>query len=354
MSDTSGRLLRLLSLLQSPREWPGSELAAQLRVSLRTVRRDVERLRHLGYPVRATMGPVGGYRLVAGKALPPLLLDDEEAVAIAVGLRVAAVQAVAGIDDASVRALAKLEQVLPARLRSRVGSLRAATVPLPVQDAPTVDPDTLTVLATAAANRERVRFGYRTGDGTDTTRLVEPYRLVPAGRRWYLVGYDVDREDWRNFRVDRVGEPRPTGVRTAPREPPGGDAAAFLTGRLYSLAPTYTAVATLHAPLGDMAGRLGGAADLEPVDDRSCRLRSHADTLEWLAFRLVTLGCEFEVHEPPEFAEYLHALAARVSRAAGGASGSVASGSVASGSVVSGSVATGGFDAGAARAAVGG
>ncbi|HEY2675311.1 MAG TPA: YafY family protein [Rugosimonospora sp.] len=340
MSDTSGRLLRLLSLLQSPREWPGGELAAQLRVSLRTVRRDVERLRDLGYPVRATMGPVGGYRLVAGKALPPLLLDDEEAVAIAVGLRVAAVQAVAGIDDASVRALAKLEQVLPSRLRARVGSLRAATVPLPVQDAPAVDPDTLTVLATAAANRERVRFGYRSVDGTDSVRLVEPYRLVPAGRRWYLVGYDVDREDWRNFRVDRVGEPRPTGVRTAPREPPGGDAAAFLTGRLYSLAPTYTAVATLHAPLRDMAARLGGAAaDLEPVDDRSCRLRSHADTLEWLAVRLTTLGCEFEVHEPPELAEYLHALAARVTRAAGGTSGSVGSGVC---------------DAGAARAAVGG
>jgi predicted DNA-binding transcriptional regulator YafY len=316
MSETSGRLLKLLSLLQTPREWPGSELAGRLRVSLRTVRRDIERLRDLGYPVQASMGAVGGYRLVAGAAMPPLLLDDEEAVAIAIGLRTAAVHAVNGIDEASVRALAKLEQVLPARLRYRVGMLTAATVPLLAWNQPTVDPEELTLLAAAIANRERLRFGYRANDGTHSERLVEPHRLVSAGRRWYLVAYDNDQDDWRIFRVDRIREPNPTGVRTAPRELPAEDAAAFVTSKAYSLAPTYTAVATLHAPVEEVAGRLGDApGDLEPIDEHSCRLRSHTDTLEWLAFRLATLGCEFEVHEPPELAAYLGTLAARMTRA---------------------------------------
>jgi predicted DNA-binding transcriptional regulator YafY len=318
MSETSGRLLRLLSLLQTPREWPGSELAQRLRVSLRTVRRDIERLRDLGYPVQASMGSEGGYRLIAGTAMPPLLLDDEEAVAIAVGLRTAAVHAVTGIAEASVRAMAKLEQVLPARLRYRVSNLRAATVPMLTPNEPTVDPEDLAVLAAAIANRERLRFDYRAVEGADSTRLVEPHRLVSARQRWYLVAYDNDRDDWRIFRVDRIGTPRPTGVRTAPRELPAEDAAAFLTSKLYSLVPTYTAVATLHAPVEEVAGRLGGAAtDLEPIDEESCRLRSHSDTLEWLAFRLAMLGCEFEVHGPPELIAYLRTLAARVTRAVG-------------------------------------
>lgn len=316
MTDTPGRLLRLLSLLQTPREWPGSELAERLEVSPRTIRRDIDRLRDLGYPVQATMGAVGGYRLVAGAAMPPLLLDDEEAVAIAVGLRSAAGYAVDGIEEASVRALAKLEQVLPSRLRYRVGALGAATVPLPGSDRARVDPEVLTVLAAAIANREKARFGYRANDGTETRRLVEPHRLVADRHRWYLVGFDNDRDDWRIFRVDRIDRPQPTGLRATPRELPAEDAAAFLTSKLYSLAPTYQAVATLHLPLAEAARRLGTApADLEPIDERSCRLRSHTDTLEWLASRLAMLGCEFEVHEPPELAEYLRALAARVARA---------------------------------------
>jgi len=223
MTDTPARLLKLLSLLQTPREWPGGELAGRLRVSPRTIRRDVERLRDLGYPVRATKGAVGGYRLVAGAARPPLLFDDEETVAIAVGLRAAAGQAVQGIEEASLRALAKLEQVLPSRLRYRVGSLTAATVPMFYEGGPTVDPQDLTVLAAAVAGGERLRFRYRAGDGAESRRLVEPYRLVATGRRWYLVGHDCDRDDWRIFRVDRIGEPLPTGARTTPRELPGGD-----------------------------------------------------------------------------------------------------------------------------------
>ncbi|MFG2001517.1 helix-turn-helix transcriptional regulator [Spirillospora sp. NPDC048911] len=320
MSDTPGRLLSLLSLLQMPREWPGSELAERLRVSPRTIRRDIERLRELGYPVEASMGAVGGYRLVAGTAMPPLLLDDEEAVAIAVGLRTAAGYPVDGIGEASVRAMAKLEQVLPSRLRYRVGALSAATVPVPPHAGrPSVDPEDLTVLAAAAANHERLRFRYEGAGGGESRRLVEPYHLVPLHQRWYLVAYDVERDGWRVFRVDRVQEPRPTGQRYAPRELPGEDAAAFVTGKLYSLVPTYSAVATLHAPAEQVRGRVGdGPGDIEPIDDHTCRLRSHTDTLPWLAQSLLLLGCEFEVHEPPELIDHLRELSGRALRASGG------------------------------------
>jgi predicted DNA-binding transcriptional regulator YafY len=264
------------------------------------------------------MGADGGYRLVAGAAMPPLLLDDEEAVAIAIGLRTAAAHAVDGIEESSVRALAKLEQVLPSRLRYRLGALRTATVPMLSWSAPTVEPAALTLLAAAIANRERLRFAYQGAGGEESRRHIEPHRLVSAGRRWYLVGFDLDRDDWRIFRVDRIASPVPTGARSTPRELPAEDAAAFVTNKLYALAPTYRAEATLHAPIEQVAARLGDStADLEPIDEHSCRLHGHTDTLEWLAFRLAMLGCEFEVHEPPELAEYLRALAGRVSRAAG-------------------------------------
>ncbi|MFG2223595.1 helix-turn-helix transcriptional regulator [Streptomyces sp. NPDC048644] len=319
MSETSARLLRLLSLLQTPREWPGSELAARLGVTARTIRRDIERLRDLGYPVHATRGAVGGYRLAAGRAMPPLLLDDEEAVAIAVGLRSAATHTVTGMAEASVRALAKLEQVLPARLRRRVGTLGTATVPMPADGAPTVAPGHLTALAAAITNRERLRFRYRTGTGEATARLVEPHRLVAAGRRWYLVAYDNDREDWRIFRVDRLAEPFPTGVRVPPRELPAADAVAYLQERMRGPASGHRAVATVYAPADEVTARLGGpaAGDVEPLGPGSCRVRLTPDTLEWLALRLALLGCEFTVHEPPELAAYLREMGARVTRAAG-------------------------------------
>ncbi|MCA2223987.1 helix-turn-helix transcriptional regulator [Nonomuraea aurantiaca] len=315
---TSSRLLDLLSLLQIPREWPGGELAERLGVSRRTIRRDIDRLRDLGYPVDATMGADGGYRLAAGTAMPPLLLDDDEAVAIAVGLATAARNPVRGIAEASVRALAKLGQVLPARLRHRVSSLTAATVPLPAADGPDLDPEQLTTLAAAIANRERVRFGYPSADGADSSRLVDPYRLVPAGRRWYLLGYDNDRDDWRIFRIDRISRLMATGARVTPRDLPATDAAAYVADRLYSLVPTYEAVVTVHAPAADVARRLGaGVGELTPIGERTCRLRCHADTLEWLAFRLTLLACDFEVHEPAELTGHLRAIAARLTRAAG-------------------------------------
>src|SRR5262245_51650675 len=206
MTETSSRLLTLLSLLQERRDWPGGELAERLEVSGRTIRRDVERLRELGYPVESLTGPAGGYRLRAGTAMPPLLLDDDEAIAIAVGLLTAARSSVTGIEENAVRALVKLEQVLPAHLRRRVAALGSATI-APSFAGPTVAPQHLTLIAAACRDHECVRFAYRRRDGTGSRRDVEPHTLVNLGRRWYLVGWDRGREDWRTFRLDRLSGP---------------------------------------------------------------------------------------------------------------------------------------------------
>src|ERR671930_763502 len=227
MRETSSRLLDLLSLLQTRRDWPGNALAERLEVSGRTIRRDVERLRRLGYPVESLTGPAGGYRLRAGSAMPPLLLDDEEAIAIAVGLRTAAGASVTGIEEAAVRALVKLEQVLPARVRRRVRALGAATSTLPAPG-PTVDPHDLTVIAAACRDSECLRFAYRGRDGAESRREVEPHSLVNHGRRWYLVAWDRRRDDWRTFRLDRIAKPAPMGLRFMPRRLPAKDAAAYV------------------------------------------------------------------------------------------------------------------------------
>ncbi|MEU6274917.1 YafY family protein [Streptomyces populi] len=319
-TDTPARLLQLLSLLQTPREWPGGELSQRLGVSRRTVRRDIDRLRELGYPVQATKGADGGYRLVAGTAMPPLVLDDEEAVAIAVGLRAGAGHAVAGVDEASVRALAKLEQVLPSRLRRRVSTLQAATTPLTSGDGASIAPETLTVMASSIAGQERLRFDYRSGDGTPSRRLTEPYRLVSTGRRWYLVAYDLDREDWRTFRVDRVAEPFATGARFTPRELPTGNAAEFLRQSMYGRQETYTFDVTFAAPAEFVATRVPAWVGApEPIDEHSCRLRaSSSDSLNWLAVRIAMVDCDFTVREPRELADYVRKLGARLIRAGGG------------------------------------
>ncbi|MET8306846.1 YafY family protein [Micromonospora sp. NPDC005173] len=316
MNDTSARLLRLLSLLQTPREWPGSELAERLQVAPRTVRRDIDRLRELGYPVQATRGAQGGYRLVAGKAMPPLLLDDEEAVAIAVGLRTAARQPVAGIAEASLRALAKLQQVLPPRLGRRVSALTATALPTPAASASLVDPTQLTVLAAAASTNERVRFNYRNHDGAVSRRLVEPHRLVVVGRRWYLLAHDNERNDWRTFRIDRIDNAQTTGTRVPPRDPPADDLAAFVASQLYDLAPVFRAVVTLALPAGQAAAQLGDyTGELRPTDDTSCRWHSPQDTIDWLAVRLTLLGCDFTVHEPVALVDHLRQLGGRITRA---------------------------------------
>jgi predicted DNA-binding transcriptional regulator YafY len=318
MSQTSARLLKLLSLLQTRRDWPGEELARRLEVSGRTIRRDVERLRSLGYPVDALTGPAGGYRLHAGTAMPPLLLDDDEAVAIAVGLRTATGAAVTGIEETSVRALVKLEQVLPSHLRRRVQALQSATATLGATG-PTVDPEVLALLAGACRDRERVRFAYRARDGTTGRRCVEPHSLVHLGRRWYLLAFDCDRDDWRTFRVDRLERPAPGGLRFAARDVPGGDAATYVASNLSGAPYRYQARVTLHAPAARLPGRLDLWGSIEPLDEGRCELRTSDDSLDWLAVRIGMLGVDFEVHEPPELVERFRALAGRFARAAGAA-----------------------------------
>jgi predicted DNA-binding transcriptional regulator YafY len=317
MSQTSSRLLELLSLLQGRRDWPGNELAARLEVSGRTIRRDMERLRQLGYPVESLSGPAGGYRLRAGTAMPPLLLDDEEAIAIAVGLRTAARASVTGIEETAVRALVKLEQVLPAHLRRRVGALGSAMSTLPVAG-PTVDPQHLTVIASACRDSVCLRFAYRSRDGTDSRREVEPQSLVNRGRRWYLVAWDRRREDWRTFRIDRLANPASTGVRFTPRTPPAKDAAAYVERSIAGAANRFEVRVTLHAPAEEMTRRVPAHwGTVEPIDAHTCEYRTGDDDVRWLALRIAMVGVDFEVHEPPELLEELRTLASRLRRATG-------------------------------------
>jgi predicted DNA-binding transcriptional regulator YafY len=318
MLETSARLLRLLSLLQARRDWTGPQLAERLGVTTRTVRNDVERLRSLGYPVDAAPGVSGGYRLGVGAALPPLLLDDDEAVAVAIGLRSAAGGTVAGIEDSSVRAMAKLERLLPSRLRRRVGTLAAAMVTLPGPGS-TVDADTLMAIAAACRDHERLRFDYRTHDGAGSLRGTEPHRLVNAGRRWYLLAWDVDRRDWRTFRVDRIGLRPPAGPRFAPREMPEDEVTDRLSRSLATATWRYRVRVTVRAPAAEIAGRLPAAITVEPVDDATCVIGVGSDTPHMLALYLGMLDADFEIDgsAAPELAEHLRTLAARYARAVG-------------------------------------
>ncbi|WP_028805255.1 helix-turn-helix transcriptional regulator [Streptomyces sp. 142MFCol3.1] len=317
MLDTSARLLRLLSLLQAHREWSGADLAERLGVTPRTVRRDVDRLRELGYPVNASPGTGGGYQLGAGAELPPLLLDDDEAVAVAVGLRTAAGQGIEGIGETSVRALAKLEQVLPHRLRRRIGALNAFTVPMLRGPQPsTVDPAVLTELANACRDGERLRFEYRDHGGSSTRRTVEPHRLVCTERRWYLVAWDVDRDDWRTFRVDRVTPRPPHGPRFAPRTPPAEDLAAYVSEGVSTGAYATHAVIRLLVPLEEAAERISpSAGTLEASGPDSCVLRTGAASLDVMVVHVTMTGFEFEVLEPAGLTDALTAARDRLSRA---------------------------------------
>jgi predicted DNA-binding transcriptional regulator YafY len=314
MKATSARLLRLLGLLQTRPEWSGGELADRLGVSTRTLRRDVDKLRELDYPVHAGMGPGGGYRLGAGARLPPLLLDDEEAMAVAVALRTATGGSVAGIGEASLRALVKLEQVLPSPLRHRVQALQIATVEVP--GTPSVDAEVLAAAATACRDHQRLRFDYHDHRDAPSVRVTEPLQLVAWGRRWYLVAWDLERDDWRTFRVDRLRPRAPTGPRFAPRELPGGDAAAFVARGVAQLWP-YQATVRLHAPADSPAARRCATyGRIEPVDEQTCLLHAGADTPHALAFLLGALEAGFDVKDAPELAEQLLRQADRYRRAA--------------------------------------
>jgi predicted DNA-binding transcriptional regulator YafY len=318
MLETSARLLRLLSLLQTRKDWSGAELAQRLGVTDRTVRRDVDKLRSLGYPVNASTGVTGGYQLGAGAALPPLLLDDDEAVAVAIGLRTATAGAVTGIEETSVRALAKLEQVLPHRLRRRISALQNYTVRITVEGGPTVAPDVLTTIANACRDHERLRFDYLDHHECQSLRTVEPHRLVNWGRRWYLVAWDTDRTDWRTFRVDRLRPRSPTGPKFAPRDPPGGDVADYVSRGVSSAAWRYRARIVLHAPAEVVLERINPAVGLvEAIDERTCVLTTGAGSVDTMIVHLGLLDVDFEVTEPPELVDRIREWARRYRSAVG-------------------------------------
>jgi len=320
MLETSARLLRLLSLLQSRRGWTGPELADRLGVTARTIRNDVDRLRRLGYAVDATPGPAGGYRLGTGAVVPPLLLDDDEAVAVAIGLRSAAGGSVAGIEETSVRALIKLEQLLPAPLRRRLQALETSIVTPPSAE-PGIDPGVLTVIAAACRDHERVRFDYLRHDGTGSRRDVEPHRMVHAGRRWYLVAWDTDRQDWRTFRIDRIDLPRNhAGPRFTPRTLADAEVARRVASGVGTATWRYRARITAHAPAEVLAARLPPALTVHPVDEHTCRVDVGSDSPLLLAVHLGMLDVDFEIEDAdrhPELVGQLRRLSDRFVRAVG-------------------------------------
>jgi predicted DNA-binding transcriptional regulator YafY len=344
MANTSSRALRLLSLLQNHRFWPGAELAERLGVSSRTLRRDIDRLRELGYPVTAHPGVDGGYQLAPGTALPPLVLDDEEAVALAVGLRLATQGAVtagdraghaasggpAGGDDlsdtiaeAAARALAKVTQVMPSRLRRRAGAVAAMTESASwdtarAGQAAAINPDILATAALACRDSERIRFAYGAASGERTERHVEPHRLVALDRRWYLVAYDLSRNDWRSFRLDRVlGVPQQTGARFRPRALPADSAAEFVRRNVTAAPGAWRVEAVVAAPAAAVRERLGRWATVTESGPARCAVTiTNAENLDWAVIALGVTGADFQVLSPPELAERIADWGARFSRAA--------------------------------------
>ncbi len=316
MADTSGRMLRLISLLQTHRAWSGGDLAGRLGVSERTLRRDVDRLRGLGYPVAAAPGIGGGYQLEAGATLPPLLLDDEEAIAIAVALRASAGGGIDGIEETSVRALTKIVRTMPPKLRARVDTLQAATAPAQAsRGGPTVSAAAIAVLAQACQDHERLRFAYTARRGEPALRLVEPERLVTLGRRWYLIAWDLDRADWRTFRVDRLTDPRSTRYRFEPRELPGADPVAFVRAQIDRIPTRYRVAIRIAAPSADLQAAYGRWVEIEAVDDATSIVRMRIDELDWPLMIMAGLDVPFQVLEPPELVTAARRAAERLGAA---------------------------------------
>ena len=326
MANTSSRTLRLLSLLQNHRFWPGAELADRLGVSPRTLRRDVDRLRELGYPVTAHPGVDGGYQLASGAALPPLVVDDEEAVALAVGLRLATQGSVAaqadtapgGIAEAAARALAKVTQVMPSRLRRRAEAVAAMTESATwgsTGQAVALNPDVLASAALACRDAERLRFSYTAANGARTERHVEPHRLVALDRRWYLVAYDVTRNDWRSFRLDRIADvPQPTGASFRPRTLPAKDAAEFVRRNITAPGARQVTV-IIEAPSAVIRERIGKWAEIAEEGPARCRVTMTPENLDWPVIALGVVGADFQVIDPPELTEHIRDWAARFTRA---------------------------------------
>ena len=312
--NTSARMLRLLSLLQTHRYWPGEELSERLAVSPRTVRRDIDRLRELGYTVDASRGVAGGYQLRAGASLPPLLLEDEEAVAVAVGLRTSAAGAVSGMEETSVQALTKVIALMPPRLRRRMDAVRSQTDSLVWGGGPTIDADVLTTLAQACRDDELVRFGYTARAAEPTERRVEPLRLVSLGRRWYLVAYDRDRGDWRSFRLDRIHDVVTTGQRFRPRELPVQDAATFVQSGIRRMPQRYAVRVWISDPAEVVSRAVGHWGTVEPLEG-GCVLAMNVDSLEWPVMVLGQLDGDFRVESPPELEVLVGRVAQRFARA---------------------------------------
>ncbi|MBF6350937.1 YafY family transcriptional regulator [Nocardia flavorosea] len=320
MANTSTRTLRLLSLLQTHKYWPGTELAERLGISPRTLRRDIDRLRDLGYPVEAQRGVDGGYQLAAGAALPPLMVDDDEAVALVIGLQVAMQGMVEGVAESSVRALAKVVQVMPPRLRRRVEAIRAMTVPADWggRNDPGPDPAVLTTVALACRDSERLRFTYTAAGGRCSERHIEPHRLVSLGRRWYLVAFDLTRHDWRSFRIDRLTAPVGDGSRFRPRELPTADAAEFVREGVDRISRPYRIEVLVEAPAEAVRERIGRWGSVQAVDAGRCRVSMTTDSLDWPTMALGSLEAEFEVIEPPELITQIREWGERFSRANAG------------------------------------
>jgi len=312
MTATSSRMLEMLSLLQARREWPGTELAERLAVTTRTVRRDVKRLRGLGYRIETLKGPAGGYRLGAGSELPPLLFDDEQAVAVAVALQNAGASG-AAIEEAAARALATVRQVMPSRLRHRIDGLRFDR---PAGPQETVAPDVLTAVSDAVRARRVLRFDYADADGP--ARRTEPRGLVARDGRWYLVAWDLDRDDWRIFRLDRLRPRVPAGGPFRERPLPNGDAVRFVDARFRGSDGDgwpCTGEAILHVPAAEAALWLPDAV-VEPRGDAACRVIAGSWSWMGLVASLARFDAAFDIVGPPEFREAAAVLARRSAAAA--------------------------------------
>ncbi|WP_238383390.1 MULTISPECIES: YafY family protein [unclassified Nocardioides] len=313
--NTSARMLRLLSLLQTHRYWPGAELAGRLEVSPRTLRRDIDRLRELGYDVDAVRGVAGGYQLRAGGQLPPLLLEDDEAVAIAVALRTAAAGAVAGLEETAIQALTKVIGLMPPRLRRRMDAVHSQTDGVPWGGGPALDAGVLTTLAQACRDDEPVSFSYVSRDSSPSERRVEPHRLVSLGRRWYLVAYDRDRQDWRSFRVDRVTAPRASGQRFLPRPLPAPDAPSFVRAGIRAMPQRYEVRVRFAVDAATVAAYVDRWATVEPDGPGACRMVLATDTLDWPLMVLARIDAPFTVEGPDELRAQVASAAARFARA---------------------------------------
>jgi predicted DNA-binding transcriptional regulator YafY len=317
MLQSSARLLRLLTLFQTRSTWSGAELTARLEVTARTLRRDVDRLRALGYPVHSTSGPAGGYMLGSGASLPPLMLDNEEGLAVAIALHGGSAD-VSGVAEAGQRALAKLDQVMPVRVRKRLDALRAAIVRLPEGQAPRIELGVVDALAAACSEHRVVQLRYRDQQSRATRRDVEPQRLVLVERRWYLAAWDRSRQDWRTFRVDRITPPVQVGAGFVPRPAPDGDVAGYVMRSTSWTRHRHQARVLFHAPVAALRAKIPPAyGTLTAVGKRRCRLDTGGSSLDGIAVWLAITGYPFEVESPRELAAHVGVLARRLARAAG-------------------------------------